>query len=166
MTNKRILFLIIFILLASKHAKSQPQCEQVTSETTRIYFANGMSNDRPSADNSMAHVGKLLNWSSNYRFDTSYNYSKNWLTQLLQAYEQKKEEQQLAVEPEEYWYWLRNMDEAPEWFRKVYQQNLQQFHESSVYNDPYLMQHVNNYTLDIYKTSKSTNIGFPIDELS
>jgi len=32
------------------------------------------------------------------------------LLQLLQVYQQKKMDPKLEVQPEEYWYWLRNME--------------------------------------------------------
>ncbi|MFZ5797205.1 MAG: hypothetical protein ACOY3O_02135 [Thermodesulfobacteriota bacterium] len=109
-----------------------------------------MSNDKPFADKSALQVGRLLSWSQSYSYSTSYNANENWLTQLLQVYTQKKLDQQLEVQPEEYWYWLRNMDEAPEWFRTVYTDSMDQFTESNVYNDPYLIGHVNNYVRDLY----------------
>jgi hypothetical protein len=109
-----------------------------------------MSNTTYQADESAEKIRELLNFSHTNTYNTSYNANENWLTQLLQVYAQKKLDQQLEVQSEEYWYWLRNMDEAPEWFRTVYTDSMDQFTESNVYNDPYLLEHVQNYVRALY----------------
>ena len=113
-----------------------------------------MSNDKSRAFESSEEVKQLLNSSPNNAYRTSYNANENWLTQLLQVYQQKKIDQKLEVQSEEYWYWLRNMEEAPQWFQAVYNDSMDEFQESDVYNDPYLVSHVNNYLQDLYNGKK------------
>jgi len=152
---KHIIIIIILILINNNISNSQQICEEIdTYESTRVYFANGMSNSDADAQNSSKNVRLLLGSSQDYSYRYSYNANENWLTQLLQVYEQKKIDQKLEVNPEEYWYLLRNMEEAPEWFREVYKKNMEQFRESDVYNDPYLIEHVNNYVRDLYNGKK------------
>lgn len=154
MIDDKLLIIIICLIFSSNYAWSQSQCETDTSESTRIYFANGMSNDKSRAFESSEEVRQLLNSSPSNAYRTSYNPNEDWLTQLLQVYEQKKLDQKLEVQPEEYWYWLRNMEEAPQWFKAIYKNSMDQFQESDVYNDPYLISHVNNYVRDLYNGKK------------
>lgn len=143
------------LILYTTNAFPQQTCEtNDTNESTRIYFANGMSNDPKDASESSLKISDLLYGSPTYAYRTSYNANENWLTQLLQVYQQKKLDQKLEVQSEEYWYWLRNMEEAPQWFQAVYNDSMDEFQESDVYNDPYLVSHVNNYLQDLYNGKK------------
>ena len=117
------------------------------TEEVRIYFANGMNNSIDDARKSKEKLQAELGMQDK-DFGIAYNDNENWLTQLLEVYHQRKNES------DEFWYWLRHMDEAPQWFRDEYVQKVGRFNENMVRNDPDLQKHINKYLADLESGKK------------
>jgi len=104
-----------------------------------------MSNEEWQARESAEVIRALLNYSPSNTYRTSYNDNESWFEQMLEVYTQRTNEN-----TRDFWIWLRHMDLAPEWFRATYQESIVQFQESSIYNDPDLVNHVNAYVRDLH----------------
>ena len=140
---------IIFIVTASCITTNGfTECDHPEApEEVRIYFANGMSNTFRQANDSKRVLQTELGM-QNKDFGIAYNDDENWLLQLLHVYEQRKNES------DEFWYWLRHMNKAPQWFRDEYVQKVGRFNENMVRNDPDLQTHIRKYIADLISGKK------------
>ncbi len=145
---KLSIFIICIIIVISVTTKGYSECDHPNSpEEVRIYFANGMSNTFREAKESKRVLQNELGMQDK-DFGIAYNDDENWLLQLLHVYEQRKHES------DEFWYWLRHMNEAPQWFRDEYVQKVGRFNENMVRNDPDLQKHIRQYIADLVSGKK------------
>lgn len=139
---------IVFAFIVFYVTPAYAECDNPNAhESVRIYFANGMNNTEEGAYNSQKALMDELGM-QNKDFGIAYNDNENWLTQLLEAYHQRKNES------DDFWYWLRHMNEAPQWFRDEYVQKVGRFNENMVRNDPDLQRHIRKYVADLVSGKK------------
>lgn len=147
--------LSISIVICSTPAPAANPCDQPKApETTRIYFGNGMSNSETTAIENFNDLRSLLigtpnlAWGTSYMDNIAYNESEDLLTQLLEVYNQRRNES------EEFWYWLYHMEHAPQYFRDAYAEKIGRFHEEFYKDDPDLRKHVEHYLRDLRSGKK------------
>lgn len=139
-----VLCIAISCIVSIGHA----ECDHPEApEQVRIYFANGMSNSYRKAKTSQEKLQFELGMQDK-DFGIAYNDNENWLTQLLEVYQQRQNES------DEFWYWLRNMGQAPQWFKDEYAQKVGRFNEQMVINDPDLQKHIRQYLADLVSGKK------------
>ncbi len=140
--------IFLFLMFFSANTLVAVECDEPTAqESVRIYFANGMSNTPKHARDSKKELQKILEMPDK-DFGLSYNDNENWLLQLLHVYKQRENSS------DDFWYWLRNMSEAPKWFHDEYVQKVGRFNENMVRNDPDLTRHINKYLADLNSGKK------------
>ena len=140
-----LLLLLLFLLFNSSIclADKPVECDKPDApEEVRIYFANGMGNDQREA---LAGRGALAGALGMQEIDFGYAYNPNafWLLGLLQLYQQRKNES------DEFWYWLRHLDGAPQWFKDDYASKAGRFLDQTVQGDPALQEHIRQYLGDL-----------------
>lgn len=116
-------------------------------ESVRIYFANGMNNTYKKALESRRALTGLLG-TTGKDYGTAYNDMEQWMLQNYEVYKQRKNSS------EEYWYWLRNLHTAPQWFLDEYVEIAGRFDEQMVNNDSDLTNHIQQYLADLNSGKK------------
>ena len=143
-----IVLIAIIITTRLAAAAGSIECDHPeSSDKVRIYFANGVSNSMEDAYGSQDKVKSALGMQDK-DFGLAYNASENWFKQLIQVYVQRENDS------DNFWYWTRHMDQAPQWFRDEYVQKVRKFNEDMVSNDPDLPKHIRQYVADLVSGKK------------
>jgi hypothetical protein len=142
--RKFILFFSLLIIYPKFVLAATPvECDKPDApEDVRIYFANGVGNELEEARISRDALTVALGMQGN-DFGLAYNPNEFWLIQLLQLYQQRKNES------DEFWYWLRHLDGAPQWFHDDYASKAGRFLNQTVQGDPALQEHIRQYLADL-----------------
>ena len=156
----RILVIFSFLLPALTWGQANNECDETKSaEFVRIYYANGMFNKSYNAIESQIRLKQVVgkfpgigireeSYGMSAIDGISYNKSEFPLIQFLELVDNR------LNSTKKFWYWIKNVDEAPPWFQERYKMELRLLTEASVTNDSDLADHIKNYTSDLRSGKK------------
>ena len=90
---------------------------------------------------------------TNDSFGYSYNSNEFTLLQLLRVTDQR------LNSSKNFWYWIKHLDEAPDWFRAEYKTKAIRLTQSVVNSDSDLIKHIRHYEADLRSGKKVVIVG-------
>lgn len=132
------LALVLFIFPSITIAKNETS---ICKPEVLLLFANGMDNSREYAkknldyllDSKLPNENKTLrSYFSKENSDIAYNYDSIYILELLEVYQQKKDESPPNLDL--FWDWLFDATDAPEWFKDSIKKNDIRLLNNSTYN--------------------------------